>query len=943
MRENLKRIFSLLLLTVFIFTGSQGLATNIPYHIYDDVESEVLAPGVKYENIKRFTSAGWMNINLVRVDIKNDNNEIKGLFSDKGVSHRESVNKLVDQSPDVVAGINGDFFDYGPISHPIGGFIQDGEIISSPVHQDYAWPSFLIDSSDKAQALVMSRTMTAKNLTKNRATTVTSVNKAKSAKNMPNASIVYTHRWGSKTPGNTLTRNVREIVVDKGVVTEIRNNKGPVPLKKDRYIIHLRGSYIKVSDHFKKGDKVKLNLDTKPDLENIKFMIGGNSQILKDGKPTATHSNIKGNHPRTGIGISEDGNELVLATVDGRHSKYKGVSQELFGAILKDLGMHNAINLDGGGSTTMAIKRPNHKNSQIVNIPSDKYPRKVSNGVGVQVSKVKGKLSGVKIDLADTNVFRDTERILSAKGYDSFFEPVKIDPEKLEFELKGIDAEFTEEGFIPKEAGVGTLHVKYDNFRDSVKIRVLEKPISIDLPFERFSMVNKDKLELSPIYGHDGNGFKALIHARDIDFNVSNELGEFKGDYFHSNDTKGSGVITANIGDAVNNILIAVGSNDIPVKNFGNLKDLSFTSPSEEVSGSISLSPESKSGKESIKLSYDFNKAKENRIAVMNFKDKTGINLRNNVNKIGVWVKADENNLELAATIKDIFNKEHKIVFKDKLDFKDWQYIEAKIPYGVTPKSFNNIYLSHNGAESKNTGEVLLDGLTFGYGMRIKNYDNLPEATENKDIKYQEVEAKEEDISFSITKIQDNLNNITNQKSIEVLKNNISNKNVGVFMGGVKPELISDINTNLIINSGSPFFLSEEYGNALFLNINTLKGGITPQNENQWLYIKRSLDKTESDHIIAILPTKVFGNGGFKNKKEAQMFHDIMSEQIDKGKSVWVIQGSTRTGSEIKDGIRYIEFDQRNIKSNEELKNIQTIDFVIKGKDIFYQINNPFK
>ena len=43
----------------------------------------------------------------------------------------------------------------------------------------------------------------------------------------------------------------------------------------------------------------------------------------------------------------------------------------MFGAILKDLGAYNAINLDGGGSTTMAIKPVDEQVSKVVNRPSD--------------------------------------------------------------------------------------------------------------------------------------------------------------------------------------------------------------------------------------------------------------------------------------------------------------------------------------------------------------------------------------------------------------------------------------------------------------------------------------------------------------------------------------------------------------------------------------------
>ena len=69
---------------------------------------------------------------------------------------------------------------------------------------------------------------------------------------------------------------------------------------------------------FSKGDVVNLEVQTVPDVEGIKFAIGGGSIILKNGELSLTNINSKGNEPRTGIGINKDSTELILVTIDGR-------------------------------------------------------------------------------------------------------------------------------------------------------------------------------------------------------------------------------------------------------------------------------------------------------------------------------------------------------------------------------------------------------------------------------------------------------------------------------------------------------------------------------------------------------------------------------------------------------------------------------------------------
>lgn len=73
-------------------------------------------------------------------------------------------------------------------------------------------------------------------------------------------------------------------------------------------------------------------------------------------------------HPRTALGILDDGN-ILLFTADGRNEKAGGLSIPELHSILKVMGCISAINLDGGGSTTMSIRKQD--SVQVVNYPSD--------------------------------------------------------------------------------------------------------------------------------------------------------------------------------------------------------------------------------------------------------------------------------------------------------------------------------------------------------------------------------------------------------------------------------------------------------------------------------------------------------------------------------------------------------------------------------------------
>jgi uncharacterized protein YigE (DUF2233 family) len=89
-------------------------------------------------------------------------------------------------------------------------------------------------------------------------------------------------------------------------------------------------------------------------------------------------------HPRTAVGVSQDGRYLFLTVVDGRQPGLsEGMSLvELAEWMTQQLGCWDAMNLDGGGSTTMVMRNPD-ASARIVNSPSGGVQRSVANHLGV--------------------------------------------------------------------------------------------------------------------------------------------------------------------------------------------------------------------------------------------------------------------------------------------------------------------------------------------------------------------------------------------------------------------------------------------------------------------------------------------------------------------------------------------------------------------------------
>ncbi|MDB6133106.1 MAG: hypothetical protein JWM59_1349 [Verrucomicrobiales bacterium] len=101
-------------------------------------------------------------------------------------------------------------------------------------------------------------------------------------------------------------------------------------------------------------------------LEEISQAVCGFQIILKNGKSIATDTKL---HPRTGAAISGDGKTLWLLTVDGRQAGYsEGCTTVEMGTWFTAMGATDAINLDGGGTTTMVMADA-QGNPKVINRP----------------------------------------------------------------------------------------------------------------------------------------------------------------------------------------------------------------------------------------------------------------------------------------------------------------------------------------------------------------------------------------------------------------------------------------------------------------------------------------------------------------------------------------------------------------------------------------------
>ena len=116
----------------------------------------------------------------------------------------------------------------------------------------------------------------------------------------------------------------------------------------------------------------------------VEDAVGAGPSLVSNGEVSVTTdeevffgSAIPDTHPRTAAGITADG-ELLLVLVDGRQPASRGVDLEELAALMVGIGAETALNLDGGGSSSLVV------NGRLLNRPIGRtLERQVMSAVGV--------------------------------------------------------------------------------------------------------------------------------------------------------------------------------------------------------------------------------------------------------------------------------------------------------------------------------------------------------------------------------------------------------------------------------------------------------------------------------------------------------------------------------------------------------------------------------
>ena len=355
----------------------------------DTLVAQQLAPGVEYRQFR--DKRGPYQANLVRINLKIASVEFRPARASDSLRSREKTTGMVQRATSrgatVLAAINADFFELklgeNENNQVIGGEWWKGlKVTDSPYDTyDNVHVQFGVD---RDRHLLMDRyVLDARFWAKGVMTPIITVNAIPSG--TFEGSALYTARYGNHTPVDTTRKSAEAPLLSAGhrgdTLLYVRrgaiSDKSGTAIPANGAVLSAYGPRADAVTATSDGDTVKVLLATLPRIRHgatPSALIGGWPRILQDGREVASEAatvegtlsrNAEAKHPRTAIGFSKDSSRVYLLTVDGRSENSGGATLIEMAGLLKKLGAWQAMNFDGGGSTTMVI------GGRVVNMPSD--------------------------------------------------------------------------------------------------------------------------------------------------------------------------------------------------------------------------------------------------------------------------------------------------------------------------------------------------------------------------------------------------------------------------------------------------------------------------------------------------------------------------------------------------------------------------------------------
>jgi hypothetical protein len=679
-----------------------------------------IAPGATHRHIYR-PEGPWV-INIVESELAEPLLELHSVLGGGGKVGRSALPEMLgtwaSHGRIPVAAVNGDFFAMAGGAYttiPLGLQVEEGELVTLP---DPSRSVFcrLADGSARISVIKISAWLTGP---AGLLYPIAGLNRPPERGEL----VLFTRRFGQETraadslkqftlaglsgpikASGEVSARVSAIAVNARTAIP---EQGAVLVANGVAAYGLRG--------LKEGDEVRVLTRVEPEMGEIRTAIGGGPRLVREGRISVENreerfadSFAARPHPRTGVGLR--GGTLVMVTVDGRQPGYsEGMTLNEFAQLFCDLGCTEAMNLDGGGSTTMMVR------TQVVNSPSDGAPRRVANALAIfSTAPPTGKAVRMAIEPAEANVLSGEKLALVAKGLDEYYNPVPLDQSQVRWETGRLGRMDDQGNFVAASVTlptVGMISARQGEMLASAVVCIVPAPARVMVTPERISIAPNASQQFVA-HAYDDENHPIRLHSDRVTWECEPATaGAAIGPQglLRAPAHAAELVVRARIAGVSGEARVLVGVVTRVVEDFERPGDWRYLGVPAELPGAVErVGDPLQKGNRCLRLSYDFSKGEGTRVAEavldLALPDTRTLSLRVLGDGQGGWLRA---------RLRDGADRRFTVDLAAKVDWsKEWRGVSAWLPDECAPPvRLESVYLTEYHADRRPRGEIYLDDI----------------------------------------------------------------------------------------------------------------------------------------------------------------------------------------------------------------------------------------
>ncbi|WP_158880739.1 phosphodiester glycosidase family protein [Amycolatopsis anabasis] len=675
-----------------------------------------VAPGLNLTEFDRYDPRGWIRGDTLTVDL--GSGALRPTYLSPGqVAARTPLSEQLARTG-AIAGVNGDFFDINATGAPLGVGIDRGDLQTAPA-QGHNLTAAITDAGKARLAEVFLEASAT--LPGGQRVKATNLNGAV----LPADGLgIYTPLWGAASRRTAVAGagRVAEAELRDGVVTAVRDQPADGPIAAGGTVLLGREAGADALAALRPGDRVAVSYAPRTGAGKLAVAVGGNKVLVSDGQIQPVDAVTA--HPRTAVGFSADGGRMWLATIDGRQADSRGMTELELARHMKSLGADDALNLDGGGSSTLLAREAGEQAPSVHNSPSDGGERLVPNGLGIATRPGSGRLTGFAPRPAQhaensARVLSGLSRTLTAGAHDETGAAVTAEPRW--FTTNPVRGSITGGRFTahpdlldPARRADVDVYAARGAVRGKTTLNVLGKPVRLGTSTEQVALSGPGARGGFRVYGYDADGYGTWLEPDDVklDYDPAVVRVEPAGDGFTVTPAGGSGasVITATAGGLTTHLVASVGTERRALSGLDGPEGWTASVYPSVVGAAISAA-DGHDGGRGLALDYRLTGTNATRAAYVNAANP--IPLPAGTQKIGLWVNGDGKGAWLRAELRDTANVPSLVDFSLSVDWTGWRQVEAVVPAGLPAgQRLTKIYAVENVPDQQYSGRLVFDELT---------------------------------------------------------------------------------------------------------------------------------------------------------------------------------------------------------------------------------------